>query len=70
MTINEATIDRVLRAVVGAVLLTLSLITGMVLFSNPVLYWGTLIVGAIVLLTATAGFWPAFCVPGIRTCRQ
>ncbi len=61
---NEGTIDRVLRVVLGA-----ALITGF--FLNPDgayswLYW----LGVIPLLTGAAGWCPLYSVFGINTCKM
>lgn len=59
MSVNVGTIDRVLRIVVGLVLLSL-------VFVGPKTYWG--FVGLIPLFTAFAGYCPAYALLGIRTC--
>ena len=62
--VNEGTIDRVLRVVLGA-----ALIAGY--FLNPDgayswLYW----LGIVPLLTGAAGWCPLYSVFGINTCRM
>ncbi len=64
MTVNESTLDRSLRAVVG-VLLVAAWIFGW--------FTGTLavvlgIVGLVLLLTAAVGFCPLYRILGISTC--
>ena len=58
MSANVGMIDRLLRAVVGALLITWALTGG------PVWAW----IGVVPLLTAAVGFCPAYTLLGIRTC--
>lgn len=67
MSRNEGNLDRALRGIVGLVLI------GFVIFAqivNPVLYWGALVVGAVMLITAVTGFCPAYRILGLKTCRD
>jgi hypothetical protein len=67
MSKNAGSIDRILRGAVGVVLI------GMVLFAgiaNPALFWGAVIVGAVMLITAITGFCPAYRLFGFKTCRD
>lgn len=59
MNANEGTIDRVLRVVVGAGVLSLA-------FVGPHTPWGYL--GVIPLATGLIGWCPLYSVLGIRTC--
>ena len=59
MKINEGALDRVLRVVVGAGLLSL-------VFVGPQTPWGYL--GIIPLATGLIGFCPLYTVLGINTC--
>ena len=56
---NEGMIDRVLRVLVGLVLLAL-------VFTGPQTAWGW--IGLVPLATGLAGFCPLYAVLGIRTC--
>ena len=56
---NEGTIDRVLRVVVGLVLISL-------VFVGPQTPWGW--IGVVPLLTGVIGFCPAYRIFGISTC--
>ena len=56
---NEGTIDRVLRIVVGAILIAL-------VFVGPQTPWGW--VGLVPLITGFVGWCPAYRILGIRTC--
>ncbi|HEY5642966.1 MAG TPA: DUF2892 domain-containing protein [Woeseiaceae bacterium] len=59
MTKNEGTIDRVLRVVVGAGVLSL-------VFVGPQTAWGW--IGIVPLLTGIIGYCPAYSLLGISTC--
>lgn len=60
MTKNMGAIDRVLRAIVGIVLIALAA-------SGTVGLWGY--IGVVPLLTAAIGWCPAYLPFGIKTCK-
>lgn len=60
MPCNEGKIDRLLRVVVGLVLIAL-------VFVGPQTPWGW--VGLVPLLTGLVGFCPAYKFLGINTCK-
>jgi hypothetical protein len=64
MKSNEATIDRVIRAVVGVAVLLGAFAIG----SGSVAFVLLLVVGAILLVTAAVGFCPLYRVFGMSTC--
>jgi hypothetical protein len=59
MKVNEGAVDRVLRVVVGLVLIGLSA-------TGTVGVWGY--IGVVPLLTGLAGICPAYAIFGISTC--
>jgi hypothetical protein len=59
--INEGTLDRALRIVLGLVLLSLT-------FLGPKTAWGWL--GIIPLVTGLVGFCPLYRILGMSTCRM
>jgi len=59
MTVNEGTLDRAVRVVIGAVLLSL-------VFVGPQTLWG--LVGIAPLLTGIVGFCPGYKLFGLSTC--
>ncbi len=61
MSINMGSADRVIRAIVGIVLLAL-------VFVGPQTPWGW--IGIVPLATALVGVCPAYSVLGIRTCKK
>lgn len=56
---NEGSLDRVLRVVVGLVLIAL-------VFVGPQTPWGW--IGLVPLLTGLIGYCPAYSLFGLRTC--
>jgi len=58
---NEGSVDRILRIVLGLVLLSL-------VFTGPRTAWGWL--GLLPLVTGLVGFCPLYRLLGIRTCRD
>ena len=60
MTANVGGIDRVLRAVLGVVLIAL-------VFVGPQTPWGWL--GLVPLLTGVVGFCPLYRLVGVNTCK-
>ena len=56
---NEGTVDRVLRVIVGAAVISL-------VFVGPQSAWGW--VGLLPLVTGVVGFCPAYAIFGIDTC--
>jgi len=59
MQANAGKLDRILRVIVGLVLLSLTVI-------GPQSLWG--LVGLVPLLTGLMGFCPLYTVLGIKTC--
>jgi hypothetical protein len=59
MRVNEGTLDRVLRVIAGAGILSLA-------FIGPQTPWGYL--GLIPLITGLVGYCPAYALLGISTC--
>jgi hypothetical protein len=59
MKVNEGTIDRVLRVLVGLVLIGLTI-------SGTVGVWGW--IGVVPLLTGLVGICPAYSIFGLSTC--
>ena len=61
MTANVGTVDRILRIVVGLILIAM-------VFVGPQTSWGW--VGVVPLLTALIGFCPAYKLIGLNTCSK
>jgi len=69
MTMNVGSADRVIRLVIGVVLIILPFISGLELWSNPVAQYGAPLVGAVLVITALARFCPLYRIFGLRTCK-
>jgi len=59
MKLNEGTVDRILRVLVGIIILSLA-------FFGPKTPWAYL--GIVPLLTGAIGFCPLYAILGINTC--
>ncbi len=59
MKLNEGTVDRILRVLVGILILSLA-------FVGPKTPWAYL--GIVPLLTGAIGFCPLYAILGINTC--
>lgn len=64
---NVGTPDRIIRLVVGALLIIAPFMTGWPLFANPVLLWGWVVFGAILVATAIFSFCPIYAALGLHT---
>ncbi len=64
MTKNEGDLDRIVRAVAGVALLSAAFMLGVGTAVQVVLG----VVGAVLLVTAAAGFCPLYALFGVRTC--
>lgn len=60
MSPNVGTIDKVLRVIIGAVLISL-------VFVGPQTLWGW--IGVIPIVTALVSFCPLYAILGIKTCK-
>jgi len=61
MKVNVGTIDRILRIIIGLVLIAL-------VFVGPQTPWGW--IGIVLLATALIGFCPAYALFGLNTCAR
>lgn len=69
MEINVGMIDRVLRAVLGLVLLYLAFFSGLAAFDTGLLKYAAAVVGIVMLVVAAVRICPVYSVLGIKTCR-
>jgi hypothetical protein len=67
MTQNIGTADRTIRFILGALLVLLPLMTGFA-GGSPMLRWGALVVGVVILATAAVRSCPLYTLLGIRSC--
>jgi len=67
---NVGKIDRILRAVVGLVLILAPLLTNLSIFNTAAMMYGTIIVGAVLVATAAFKFCPLYRLIGVNTCKM
>ncbi len=70
MTTNVGTIDRILRAALGLVLLYLAFFSGQATFAEPLFKYGATAIGVVMLATAALKLCPIYSIFGIKTCRE
>ena len=68
MTANVGTIDRIARALLGAVLLYLAFASGLSLFDGALFKYGAAIVGLVMIVVAATRVCPIYSIFGIKTC--
>ena len=69
MTANVGSADRLIRIIVGLILVVLPFVTSFGLWANPIAAFGAPIVGAVLIVTALVRFCPLYRLFGMRTCR-
>ena len=69
MPVNVGSADRITRIIVGLALILVPLVSGLALFANPLPYWGSVIVGAVLIITALVRFCPLYTILGLSTCK-
>mgnify|MGYP001064257741 CR=1 FL=1 len=66
MTANVGTIDRIARALLGAVLLYLAFASGLPLFDGALFKYGAAIVGLVMIVVAATRVCPIYSIFGIK----
>ncbi|MCR9137543.1 MAG: DUF2892 domain-containing protein [Alphaproteobacteria bacterium] len=69
MTANLGSFDRLLRLVIGIILLVAPFLATGAFAGNTVLTYGAIAIGAILVVTALFRFCPIYRVFGWKTCR-
>ena len=69
MNRNVGSVDRIIRLVLGALLVVAPFLTGLALFNNTAGTVVSVIVGVVLIATALMNFCPMYRVLGIRTCK-
>ncbi|MEL6957399.1 MAG: DUF2892 domain-containing protein [Pseudomonadota bacterium] len=70
MTVNVGTLDRLVRAALGLVLLYLAFFSGLPAFDGAVLKYGAAIVGVVMLVVSATRMCPIYSIFGLKTCRS
>lgn len=69
MTTNVGTLDRILRATLGVVLLYLAFFSGLPAFEDGLVKYGAMAVGVVMLIVAMMRICPIYSIFGLKTCR-
>ena len=69
MTANLGSFDRLLRAILGLVLIVAPLLNVPAIWSNPLLAYAAMAVGLVLVLTALVRFCPLYRILGLSTCK-
>ena len=70
MSANVGKIDRVLRTLLGLALVVWAFVGQAPMWDNAILMWGAVIVGAVLIVTASMKFCPMYRVLGVNTCQR
>ncbi len=69
MKINVGTPDRLIRLIIGLLLIAAPFVTGWALFANPVWTWVFVIVGLVLAVTGLVRFCPAYWMLNLSTAK-
>ncbi len=67
MTLNVGTADRIFRAILGVILIVAPLMNIPSIWSSALLFYGSIVVGLVLVGTAAFGLCPIYRVLGIST---
>ena len=70
MIANVGNLDRAIRLVLGVALIAAALLSDWAVFDAVALKYGAVVVGVVMLATATFRFCPLYTVLGVKTCRN
>jgi hypothetical protein len=70
MSVNVGDIDRILRALLGLILILAPLLNMPAMWSSAVLAYGSMAVGLVLLVTAVLRFCPLYRILGLSTCKK
>ena len=66
---NVGNVDRIIRIIIGAVLIAMPYLYASDIWANPLIRWAVPIVGTVLVLTAFFRFCPAYRLIGVNTCK-
>lgn len=69
MVTNVGSADRLIRLVLGLILIVLPFVTSFSLWESPIARYGAPIVGVVFVVTSLIKFCPLYRLFGLRTCR-
>lgn len=70
MSFNVGTPDRIVRVILGLLLLVVPFVTSWGLFNNPVWVWISVIVGLVLIVTGVVRFCPAYSILNLSTAKK
>ena len=70
MIANVGNLDRAIRLVLGVALIAAALLSDWAVFDGVALKYGAVVMGVVMLATATFRFCPLYTVLGVKTCRN
>lgn len=70
MTVNVGTPDRIIRLIVGLLLIAAPFLTGWALFADPLWTWVFVIVGLVLVVTGIVRFCPAYWIARLSTAKS
>ncbi|MCY6381474.1 YgaP family membrane protein [Hoeflea prorocentri] len=68
-TANVGTADRIVRLLVGIILIAAPWLFQSPIWQNPAMLWGIPVIGIILAATGLVRFCPLYRLLGIRTCK-
>ncbi|MGI9406505.1 MAG: YgaP family membrane protein [Hyphomicrobiaceae bacterium] len=66
---NVGSADRIIRIVIGALLIAAPYFTDFAFWSSPLARYAIPLVGLVLIFTALVRFCPLYRIVGVRTCR-
>ena len=66
---NVGATDRIIRLILGAVLILLPYIYASPMWANGTIRWAIPVVGLVLIVTALVRFCPAYHLIGVNTCK-
>lgn len=70
MSFNVGTPDRIVRVILGLLLLVVPFVTSWALFYNPVWVWISVIAGLVLIFTGVVRFCPAYRILNMSTAKK
>lgn len=67
MKLNVGSADRLIRLILGVLLILAPFVSGWALFANPLWIWIFLLAGAVLAVTGVLRFCPGYAVFGLST---
>ena len=67
---NVGTLDRVVRLIVGALLIAAPFTTTWAVWANPIALWASIVVGAVLIATSAFSFCPIYAALGLSSKRK